>query len=86
MLTCTGVNRFLQRFCPASQSNFLSGGAPISCSNGGRSLLEGGKADMGSAVKVADLALGTGRSSTSQLTEDKEKEQINQLTNLQQLV
>lgn len=31
---------------------------------------------MGSAVEVADLALGTGPFATSQLTEEKEKEQM----------
>lgn len=61
---------------PASQSHFLSVGAPVGRwsddGGGGRGLLDGGEADVGRAVHVAGLALGAVTSTTSQLTEKEE--------------
>lgn len=62
---------------PTSQSHFLSVGVAVGCwsddGGGGRGLLDGGEADVGGAMHVAGLALGTGTSTTSQLTEEEER-------------
>lgn len=58
----------------------MSVGVAVGCwsddGGGGRGLLDGGEADVGSAMQVAGLALGTGISTTSQLTEE-EDERVN---------
>lgn len=65
---------------PASQSHLLSAGVAVGCrsvnAGGGRGLLDGGEADVGGAVQVADLALGAGTSTASQLTEAEEEEEF----------
>lgn len=58
----------------------MSAGVAVGCrgdddgGGGGRGLLDGGEADVGGAVQVADLALGAGTSTTPQLTEGEEEE------------
>ncbi len=58
----------------------MSVGVAVGCwsddGGGGSGLLDGGEADVGSAMQVAGLALGTGISTTSQLTEE-EDERVN---------